>query len=528
MRAEPRSAWTTCRCRCGLRSSASRRDHAPLSLAAALRAADGGGADEHSCGSPAAPSTTPPTASTARCATSASTTAASSPSCHRSAPRLDARGMVVMPGGVDIHCHVASGAVNVARRLLPEEHAGRSRARSSAGRWDRSRARAPAAPSRARSRPATATRGSATRPCSTPPSRRSLARLAHAELDDTPIVDGGFFVLLGNDEYLLRLIDAGERERAREYAAWLLGAAGGYAIKVVNPGGVELWKRGRRERTQLDTPFGSSRVTPRAILETLVDAAVELGLPHAAHIHCNNLGVPGNVATTLDTCARSTGVARTSRTCSFTATAARRRWLALRRARGHRVRQCAPVDHRRRRPGDVRRRRDAHRRCAGRVPAAPQQRAEVGERRHRARDRLRHRALTSTRTQCGRGAAVGDRARAVPARERSVARRAVHRPPERRLVHVVPGADPTADGSCLSRRAAAKASSRSCSPAARSRMACRASTRSTRSRSSRAPGRRAFSGCGTRGTWASARTPTSRCTRLTRTAPRCSRRRDSS
>ena len=40
-----------------------------------------------------------------------------------SAPRLDARAMVVMPGGVDMHCHVASGTVNVARRLLPEEHA---------------------------------------------------------------------------------------------------------------------------------------------------------------------------------------------------------------------------------------------------------------------------------------------------------------------------------------------------------------------------------------------------------------------
>ena len=53
--------------------------------------------------------------------------------------------------------------------------------------------------------------------------------------------------LLGNDDYLLRLIDAGERERAREYAAWLLGASGAYAIKVVNPGGVELWKRGSRE-----------------------------------------------------------------------------------------------------------------------------------------------------------------------------------------------------------------------------------------------------------------------------------------
>src|SRR5215831_21171744 len=38
------------------------------------------------------------------------------------ATTIDARGMVVMPGGVDIHAHVASSSVNVGRRLLPEEH----------------------------------------------------------------------------------------------------------------------------------------------------------------------------------------------------------------------------------------------------------------------------------------------------------------------------------------------------------------------------------------------------------------------
>ena len=37
-------------------------------------------------------------------------------------PTLDARGMIVMPGGVDIHSHVASSACNHARRLLVEEH----------------------------------------------------------------------------------------------------------------------------------------------------------------------------------------------------------------------------------------------------------------------------------------------------------------------------------------------------------------------------------------------------------------------
>src|SRR3954465_8534609 len=35
---------------------------------------------------------------------------------------IDARGMGVMPGGVDIHAPIAGPAVNAARKLLPEEH----------------------------------------------------------------------------------------------------------------------------------------------------------------------------------------------------------------------------------------------------------------------------------------------------------------------------------------------------------------------------------------------------------------------
>jgi len=216
-------------------------------------------------------------------------------------PTVDARGMVVMPGGVDIHSHVASSACNHGRRLLADEHtadpapapallpAGRS-ARSGTG----------------GTLPSTFTTGyryaglgyttvfdAAVAPIS--------ARHTHAEFDDTPIVDGGFFVLLGNDEYLLRQVDAGERDRARDYAAWILGATGGYAIKIVNPGGIQAWKSGQRNLTEIDQTLGASRVTPRAILETLADAATALRLPHPIHIHCNNLGVPGNVETTLNT-----------------------------------------------------------------------------------------------------------------------------------------------------------------------------------------------------------------------------------
>ena len=166
--------------------------------------------------------------------------------------------MVVMPGGVDIHAHFASSSCNHARRLIPDEHAADpAPAPSLAGR--RRLARAPAAPSRAPSPPAIATPGWATPPRSTRRSPRCSARHSHAELDDTPCVDGGIFVLMGNDEYLLRQIERGERDRARDYAAWLLGATGGYAVKIVNPGGVEAWKTGQRNVTGLDDAVSGRR-----------------------------------------------------------------------------------------------------------------------------------------------------------------------------------------------------------------------------------------------------------------------------
>jgi formylmethanofuran dehydrogenase subunit A len=219
------------------------------------------------------------------------------------APRLDASGMIVMPGGVDIHSHIAGSSVNQGRRLQPEEHAADA---EPAPRLDEGEG--PARSGTGGTIPSTFTTGyryaglgytTAMEAAVAP----LFARHAHAELDDTPIIDAGVFALLGNDEYLFRQIAAGELTRARDYAAWTLRAARAYAIKVVNPGGVELWKRGAPPRnvTGLDDPVGSTTVTPRRILETLTAAGNDLGLPHPVHIHCNALGQPGNAATTLET-----------------------------------------------------------------------------------------------------------------------------------------------------------------------------------------------------------------------------------
>jgi formylmethanofuran dehydrogenase subunit A len=217
------------------------------------------------------------------------------------APRLNVSGMIVMPGGVDIHSHLASSSCNHARRLLPEEHAADPAAAPDLAADD-----GPRRSGTGGTVPTTFTTGyryaglgyttvfdAAVAPL--------MARHSHAELDDTPCVDGGFFVLLGNDEYLLRQVAAGEQERARDYAAWVLGSTGGYALKIVNPGGVEAWKSGQRNLNGLDDVLSGKGVTARGILETLADAANGLKLPHPVHIHCNNLGVPGNSAVTLAT-----------------------------------------------------------------------------------------------------------------------------------------------------------------------------------------------------------------------------------
>jgi len=46
---------------------------------------------------------------------------------------------------------------------------------------------------------------------------------------------------------------------------------------------------------------GYTRVTPAGIISSLAGIVDDLRLPHPLHLHCNNLGVPGNVATTIET-----------------------------------------------------------------------------------------------------------------------------------------------------------------------------------------------------------------------------------
>ncbi|WP_020468500.1 formylmethanofuran dehydrogenase subunit A [Zavarzinella formosa] len=215
---------------------------------------------------------------------------------------IDAAGLVVMPGGVDMHAHIAGPKVNFARKMRPED-----------------RRRQPAMPRTRLQR--SGTLGSTPSTFATGYLYAGLgyttvfdaaipplgARHTHEEFHDTPIIDKGFFVLLGNNLYALEQLANGETDRLRDYIAWILNATRGYAIKAVNPGGVENWKRGGEHNTGIDDPVADFNLTPRQIISGLAKEIDALGLPHSLHLHCNRLGMPGNWPTTLDSMAALEG-----------------------------------------------------------------------------------------------------------------------------------------------------------------------------------------------------------------------------
>ncbi len=209
---------------------------------------------------------------------------------------------IVMPGGIDIHTHIGGGKVNIARMMLPEDHlkaivTARQHPHAGCGH---------AAPSTLTTGYRYAELGYTA--CFEPAMLPANARQSHLEMADTPIVDKGAYALLGNDDFLLRLISNGAPpEKIKDYVAWTLRATQALAIKVVNPGGIHAFKFNQRS-LELDEQNANYNVTPREILLTLARAVNELGLTHPLHIHGCNLGVPGNAATTLKSFAALEGL----------------------------------------------------------------------------------------------------------------------------------------------------------------------------------------------------------------------------
>ena len=207
---------------------------------------------------------------------------------------VDASGMVVMPGGVDIHSHIAGAKVNVGRLMRPEDHykdveSKTSKTRSGVG----------------YSVPSTFTTGyrysrmgwtTVMDPAMAP----LKAKHTHEELNDTPMIDKSSYPLLGSNWFVLEHLRAKEYEEAAAYVAWMMNTTKGYAIKIVNPGGLEAWGFGRNV-SDIDDPVPNFHITPREIIQGLCKVNKLLNMPHTIHVHTNNLGKPGNYVTTLET-----------------------------------------------------------------------------------------------------------------------------------------------------------------------------------------------------------------------------------
>ena len=209
---------------------------------------------------------------------------------------IDASGMIVFPGGVDVHTHVAGGALNFARGLVPENH---RVARKFLHMPDRRAGIGGMTPTTFATGYLYAGMGWTTVNEAAVPILS--AKHTHEELHDIPIVDKASCLLLANNEIILDLLEEGDVERAKDVVSWLIWAAKAYGVKAVNPGGVAAWKWGKNANTLHQPIEGYQQVTAAQIISSLAGIIDDLRLPHPLHLHCNNLGVPGNYATTLET-----------------------------------------------------------------------------------------------------------------------------------------------------------------------------------------------------------------------------------
>lgn len=221
---------------------------------------------------------------------------------ERISAEYDLRGKVVMAGGIDLHTHIGGGKLNLARTLLPEfcrTHPLDRGALTRSGCSD-------VTPSTLATGYRYAEMGytAGFEPAVLPIN----ARQAHMEMADTPILDTGGYAMLGNDDFLLRLLaDGADQPLINDYVAWTLHATQCMGIKVVNPGGINAFKFNARE-LDVDDKNPYYQITPRDIVTRLSRALYELGVPHPLHVHASNLGVPGNFRTTLETMGAADGL----------------------------------------------------------------------------------------------------------------------------------------------------------------------------------------------------------------------------
>ena len=213
---------------------------------------------------------------------------------------IDAAGLVVMPGGIDMHCHIAGPKVNMARKMRPEEKREAEPVRRTARhaqRHDGQRAQhvchrlqvcRPGLHDRFR-RGDSAAVGPA---CPRGVRRHALHRQGLLRPDGQQPL------------HHARDSATASPSARRRLSAWLLVAGQGLRAET----GQSRRRRSLEEQGAgnvhgLDSTWSTHfDVTPRQIIQRRGrKRPTSCKLPHPVHIHANNLGLPGNWTTTLET-----------------------------------------------------------------------------------------------------------------------------------------------------------------------------------------------------------------------------------
>jgi formylmethanofuran dehydrogenase subunit A len=212
----------------------------------------------------------------------------------------DVSGKIVMAGAIDVHSHIAGTNVTLGRQLMPELPA-------LAATEGQPILASPAAWGSYATGIRYAEMGYTTviEPAMIP----THAIEAQAELAAIPIIDTAALVILGNDDYTLELLRGGRAggDELKDYVAWTLQHSKAIGLKIINAGGSEAFKFNART-FDLDDEVPDYGVSSRAIVESLQKAVADLRVPHPPHVHCNNLGIAGNVETAVATIEATQGL----------------------------------------------------------------------------------------------------------------------------------------------------------------------------------------------------------------------------
>lgn len=209
---------------------------------------------------------------------------------------FDVSNMIVMAGAIDIHSHIAGGNVNTARMLMPEMHKkftenmlnNRIHLNNRTSRWT-----SDGTGFRYAEMGFTTVVEPAVLPIN--------SLIAHLELENIPLIDKAGLAILGNDSFLLNALrNKKSQSYINDYVSWTLDSTKCLGLKVINAGGSESFKRGIT-KFDLDDIVPSFGISSRTILKKLNIACEQIGVPHPLHVHCNNLGMAGNVETALKT-----------------------------------------------------------------------------------------------------------------------------------------------------------------------------------------------------------------------------------